>query len=106
MFLYDILMHSIYIYNSKDQKAVELSYGHPVSNVYMIGDSIYSDIMGANQLGWETILIRSSLNRRLYDNAKEGNPAKFVVRDFEEAIKLIFNREGIVAPITDRTHRE
>ena len=29
------------------------------------------------------------------DNKNEGNPAKYVVRDFEEAIKLIFNKEDL-----------
>ncbi|KRX08521.1 HAD-like domain [Pseudocohnilembus persalinus] len=68
---------------------------YEISNTYMIGDSIYTDINGANQFGWETILIRTGLHKRLTDNIKEGNPAKYVVRDFEEAIKLIFKIEGL-----------
>lgn len=62
----------------------------------MIGDSIRNDIKSANQLGWQTILIKSSLSDRLYNNASEGSPAKFVVRDFEEAIKLIYKIEGLI----------
>lgn len=40
-------------------------------------------------------MIRTGLHRRLIDNKREGNPAKYVVRDFEEAIKLIFSLEDL-----------
>ncbi len=61
----------------------------------MIGDSLYTDIKSSNILGWETILIRSGLYKRIVDNSNFIYPAKYVVRDFDEAIKLIFNNEKL-----------
>jgi HAD superfamily hydrolase (TIGR01456 family) len=66
---------------------------HEVSNFYMIGDNPSSDIKGANDSGWQSILVRTGLFKN-GENSKE-NPAKYVVQDFAEAVKLIFQLEGI-----------
>ncbi|EAR83203.1 HAD-family sub IIA hydrolase, TIGR01456, CECR5 containing protein, putative (macronuclear) [Tetrahymena thermophila SB210] len=64
-----------------------------ISNYYMIGDDPYSDILGANNYGWKSILVKTGVFQ-----GKENDsmyPAKYVVDDFYEAIKLIESLEGI-----------
>ncbi|KAL4427077.1 hypothetical protein ABPG74_021184 [Tetrahymena malaccensis] len=64
-----------------------------ISNYYMIGDDPYSDILGANNYGWNSILVKTGVFQ-----GKENHsvyPAKYVVDDFYEAIKLIEQLEGI-----------
>ena len=58
----------------------------------MIGDNPKSDIKGANENGWISILVRTGLFKGEND---EKNPAKYVVNDFKEAIELIFKLEGL-----------
>lgn len=59
----------------------------------MIGDTPESDIQGANNMGWISILVKTGIFQG------EGNdpkyPASYVVEDLEEAIDLIFRLEGI-----------
>jgi len=59
----------------------------------MIGDNPKSDIRGANQKGWISILVRSGIFNGPQNDEKD--PATYVVDDFEEAIKLIFELEKI-----------
>lgn len=62
----------------------------------MIGDNPDSDIDGANRRGdnWVSILVKTGV----FDPKKENDerhPAKYVVEDMEEAVKLIYKIEGI-----------
>ena len=60
----------------------------------MIGDNPKSDIVGGNGAGYTTILVRTGVFTQKTGNDKE-NPATHVVEDFEAAIKLIFQKEGL-----------
>ena len=64
-----------------------------ISTYYMIGDNPEGDIEGANRKGWDSILVRTGL----WDGKDnhEKHPAKYVVRDMEEAIEVICSKEGI-----------
>lgn len=70
------------------------SQGIEISNYYMIGDNPEGDIEGANRKGWNSILVRTGL----FED-KEGNhpdhPAKYVVQDMDEAVRLISKIEGL-----------
>ncbi len=59
----------------------------------MIGDSPVSDIKGANEYGWISILVRTGLFKGDND---ENNPAKYVVDNFKDAVELIFKLEGLI----------
>lgn len=58
----------------------------------MIGDTPDSDVQGANNAGWVSILVKTGLFKG--ENSKEY-PAQYVVENLEEAVKLIFQIEGI-----------
>jgi len=64
-----------------------------ITNFYMIGDNPRVDIKGANGARWRSILVRSGLFKGKGND--EGNPAMYVVEDFQEAVRLIFELEGI-----------
>ncbi|KAL4490231.1 hypothetical protein ABPG72_004270 [Tetrahymena utriculariae] len=74
--------------------------GIEISNVYMIGDNPHTDIQGANIAGWTSILVRTGIFVGSEENDKE-NPAKYVVDNFKEAIKLIFSLENISTNLLD-----
>jgi len=67
--------------------------GVEISNFYMIGDTPESDIQGANKKGWVSILVKTGIFKD-QENCPTY-PAKHVVEDLEEAIRLIFELEGI-----------
>lgn len=71
----------------------QLPSNHLLSNVYMIGDNPTTDIRGANEAGWTSILVRTGVFKG--DGNDTTYPASHVVDDIEEAIKLIFQLEGI-----------
>lgn len=66
-----------------------------VSNFYMIGDNPESDIKGAIDKGWVSILVSTGV----FDAEKHQNdskyPASHVVKDFRAAIELIYKLEGL-----------
>lgn len=64
-----------------------------ISQFYMIGDNPKSDIDGANRRGWTSILVRTGVFQG-EENDKE-HPATYVVKDFEEAIQLIYKIERL-----------
>lgn len=74
-------------YNKKSSKKYE------ISNFYMIGDNPSSDIQGANNAGWNSILVRTGL----FKNGENSEifPAKYVVQNVSEAVNLIFKLENI-----------
>lgn len=65
-----------------------------LSRIYMIGDNPYTDIQGANLAGWCSILVKTGIWNGLEENDIKY-PATHVVHNFNEAIKLIFELEGI-----------
>jgi len=64
-----------------------------ISNCYMIGDNPRGDIRGANDMGWTSILVRTGVFEE-QENCRV-DPAKYVVKDFYDAVKLIFKLEGL-----------
>lgn len=56
----------------------------------MIGDNPDSDIEGAYRKGWESIVVKTGL----YQDGHNHN-AKYIVDDFEQAIKLISEKENL-----------
>ena len=66
----------------------------------MIGDTPESDIAGANERGWTTILVRTGVfDPKAATSTKEGNdrvnPADYVVEDFQASVDLIYRLEGL-----------
>lgn len=60
---------------------------------YMIGDNPSGDIRGANLVGWNSILVRTGV---FWEGENDINdPAKYVVNNFTDAIKLIMKQEHI-----------
>lgn len=70
-----------------------------VTNFYMIGDNPTTDIKGGNLSGCITILVKTGVFREDAESSGKGNdlqnPAKYVVNDFQAAIKLICKLEGL-----------
>ena len=52
--------------------------------VYAVGDNLASDIMGANNYGWSSILVRTGV----YKDEKDGGPVNFQLpKEFLETLK-------------------
>jgi HAD superfamily hydrolase (TIGR01456 family) len=67
-----------------------------ISNFYMIGDNPKTDIRGGNAAGWITILVKTGIFHQTEEFSNDpDDPAKYVVEDFAEALKLICKLEGI-----------
>jgi ribonucleotide monophosphatase NagD (HAD superfamily) len=62
-------------------------------NFYMIGDNPLSDIKGANDAGWTSLLTKTGVFKGTGND--EENPAHIVVHDFYEAIEQIMKKEGL-----------
>jgi len=60
----------------------------------MIGDSPNTDIKGANNVGWDSILVRSGIYKES-GNSQEF-PAKYVFDNVLEAVEFILKTEKIV----------
>ena len=54
-------------YDYAEQYVGESYKGVEISNHYMIGDNPKSDIRGANQKGWTSILVRSGIFNGIHD---------------------------------------
>jgi len=76
--------------NQKNQKEKKI---YQISNYYMIGDNPSSDIQGANNAGWTSILVKTGIFKGK-DNSEEF-PAKFVCPTIKEALEYIFKVENI-----------
>ena len=63
-----------------------------IHKFYMIGDNPAGDIRGANEAGWESVLVWTGLFSGVND---EMDPAKIVVNDVSEAVREILRREGM-----------
>ena len=64
-----------------------------ITNYYMIGDNPHVDIKGANDSGFVSILVKTGVFSG--DDNHEEFPAKYVVENVGEAVKLIEKFEGI-----------
>ncbi|KAL4506008.1 hypothetical protein ABPG72_013769 [Tetrahymena utriculariae] len=84
---------------ARDYTLSHIDKNHEVTNYYMIGDNPQSDIQGANKIGWTSILVRTGVFQG--EGNDDQDPAKYVVNDFYDAIKLIFEQEGISTKILD-----
>lgn len=62
-----------------------------MDKVYAIGDNPSSDIKGANDFGWESILVRTGVW-----NGRDPSSAKFKADDIEKAVDMIFLLQGCV----------
>jgi HAD superfamily hydrolase (TIGR01456 family) len=66
------------------------------TTVYMVGDNKLSDIAGANAHKWTSILVQSGVFRGTVEEGKSGDiPADYVVKDVNDAVKLVLSKEGI-----------
>lgn len=62
----------------------------PVRKVYMVGDNPLSDIWGANDYGWESILVRTGV----YDgHSVPPHIPTFIADDVEQAVDWAITRE-------------
>lgn len=89
-------MKATFDYCEKVMKLRAAAQGVEISNFYMIGDTPESDIQGANNKasdGWHSILVRTGLFQGLENHSE--HPARYVVEDVCDAVKLIFELEGI-----------
>ena len=67
----------------------------PFTDIYMVGDNPESDIKGANDNGWQSILLRTGV---FQDEDYEGIIAKPTVGVFdnvEEAVKHVLRKHDI-----------
>ncbi|ORX79010.1 HAD-superfamily hydrolase [Anaeromyces robustus] len=65
-----------------------------ISNVYAVGDNPSVDILGANNYGWHSILVRTGVfktgeNDKIY-------PAKTVVNNVLDSVKFILSQENLL----------
>jgi len=65
-----------------------------ISNVYAVGDNPSVDILGANNYGWHSILVRTGVfktgkNDKMY-------PAKTVVNNVLDSVKFILSQENLL----------
>ena len=83
--------------------AAEMSPGKTADNqsIYAIGgkipfvvnmDNPLSDISGANNFGWHSILVKTGVWQPHHG---DDHGAKYVVEDVEEAVLLALQKEGI-----------
>jgi HAD superfamily hydrolase (TIGR01456 family) len=65
-----------------------------VSNVYAVGDNPSVDILGANNYGWHSILVRTGVFK-VGENDKHY-PAKTVVNNVLDSVKFILSQENLL----------
>ncbi|KAL6070064.1 HAD-superfamily hydrolase [Balamuthia mandrillaris] len=75
-----------------DRMAQEMGFSS-LTTIYAIGDNPLSDIKGANQAGWFSILTRTGCFQSSEDNDR-NHPAQFVCPSVVEAIDFILSRES------------
>lgn len=86
-------LSSTYHFASASLEAQAHSLGHDgVHRVYAIGDNPKSDIAGASQFGWSSILVRTGMFRGPGDNDSEF-PADVVLDDIGAAVAHIESSE-------------
>jgi len=65
-----------------------------ISNVYAVGDNPSVDILGANNYGWHSILVRTGVFKTGKNDKKY--PAKTVVNNVLDSVKFILSQENIL----------
>jgi len=77
-----------------------------ISQFYMIGDNPQTDIAGANNKGWTSILVKTGIFDPEAPTSTDGNDsehqADYVVKDFDEAINLVYSLEAALPDPTIR----
>lgn len=76
----------------------QLSHGsaQQEAHVYMVGDNKASDIKGANDFGWSSILVKTGVFQGTKEEGESGNiAATFCVEDVGTAVDLVLRRHGI-----------
>lgn len=67
--------------------------GSSSPTVYMVGDNPASDILGANDYGWESILVKTGVYEG-GDIKREAAEPKYVFGDVLEAVEFVVGRSG------------
>ena len=62
---------------------------HPPSDLFMIGDSLHSDIRGGNANGFQTILVRTGGNYRGEEITDPACQPTHIVEDVREAVQKV-----------------
>eukprot|EP00825_Cyclidium_porcatum_P052207 TRINITY_DN9818_c0_g1_i3.p1 TRINITY_DN9818_c0_g1~~TRINITY_DN9818_c0_g1_i3.p1 ORF type:complete len:159 (+),score=51.96 TRINITY_DN9818_c0_g1_i3:95-571(+) len=75
------------------KKAQELT-NLEISNYYLIGDNPQSDILGANNNGFDSILVKTGVYQS--DQNCSEIPGKYFVEDITAAVNLILKIEQII----------
>lgn len=75
------------------RKLKEIAQPFEISNFYMIGDNPNVDVLGGNNNGFKTILVKTGVFKE--GNNDKNNPANYVVNDVGEAIELIRKLEDL-----------
>ena len=85
-----------FVENQLKEKALESKI--EISQFYMIGDNPQTDIAGANNKGWTSILVKTGIFDPEAPTSTDGNDsthqADYVVKDFNEAINLVYSLES------------
>lgn len=65
--------------------------------VYMVGDNKLSDIQGANDFGWTSVLVKTGVFQGTREEGMRGDiPAKHCVENVLEAVELGLSLEGVI----------
>jgi HAD superfamily hydrolase (TIGR01456 family) len=84
-----------YDYALERLSAIATQFNSPkISTVYAIGDNPASDICGANEMGWFSILVRTGVWQSEEENDRQY-PAAHVCPSVVEAIDFIFERQKL-----------
>ncbi|ETO22790.1 hypothetical protein RFI_14402 [Reticulomyxa filosa] len=82
--------NSNYAQNTLNEEARKLGYdGVDAKSCYMIGDNPYTDIAGGNNIGWNTILVKTGVYNDTH--TFDGNPT-FKCQNVDDAVRLVFSK--------------
>lgn len=70
---------------------LETQLSHPQSDLFMIGDSLSSDIRGGNANGFQTILVRTGGNYRGEEITDPACQPNYIVEDIREAVQKVID---------------
>ncbi|KAI5966284.1 uncharacterized protein KGF55_000593 [Candida pseudojiufengensis] len=76
-------------------KLGEIPETTPFKKIYMVGDNPESDIKGANDHGWESILLRTGVFQDEDYDSIIAKPTVGVFDNVEDAVKYVLNKNGI-----------
>ncbi|EDK43582.1 conserved hypothetical protein [Lodderomyces elongisporus NRRL YB-4239] len=73
----------------------EVPESSPFKKIYMVGDNPESDIKGANDHGWESILLRTGVYKDEDWDYIVAKPTVGVFDNVEDAVKLVLEKNGV-----------